>query len=217
MGSNEPPEDDHCTDTHVPSAAWTAWLANTMWYATSTRPRQAAQDRRPDRAGGSELRVSDAERGEVIDLLAKHFGEGRLDQQELDDRLQLAMSAKTRGDLSPLLADMPEATGKVAATAPSRWPQLRRDFVIPAPIVGALAALGALLLLSGTRFTGLGGFLLLSAVFLGRRYRRARARRLWHDHLHEHGTSHWHGPKGPVVTGPPPGHGHSPRYRNLGD
>lgn len=55
----------------------------------------------------SELRVSDAERHEVVDALSKHFADGRLDQTEFDERMGKAMSAKTRADLSGLLVDLP--------------------------------------------------------------------------------------------------------------
>lgn len=55
-----------------------------------------------------QLRVSDAERASVADRLSKHYGEGRLDQAEFDERLDRAMKAKTHGDLSGLLADLPE-------------------------------------------------------------------------------------------------------------
>jgi hypothetical protein len=54
------------------------------------------------------MRVSDADRAEVADRLAKHYGDGRLDQVEFDDRLDRAMRAKTRADLVVLLADLPE-------------------------------------------------------------------------------------------------------------
>ena len=54
-----------------------------------------------------QLRVSDAERASVADRLSKHYGEGRLDQAEFDERLDRAMKAKTHGDLSGLLADLP--------------------------------------------------------------------------------------------------------------
>lgn len=56
---------------------------------------------------GPDMRVSDAERSEVADILAKHFGEGRLDQAEFDERMQKAMAAKTRSDLAGLLTDLP--------------------------------------------------------------------------------------------------------------
>ena len=54
------------------------------------------------------VRVSDAERAEVADRLAAHFGEGRLNQAEFDERVAQAMNAKTRGDLSGLFDDLPE-------------------------------------------------------------------------------------------------------------
>jgi Domain of unknown function (DUF1707) len=57
------------------------------------------------------IRVSDAERTEVADRLAAHFGEGRLNQAEFDERVAQAMNATTRGDLSGLLDDLPEPEG----------------------------------------------------------------------------------------------------------
>jgi hypothetical protein len=65
------------------------------------------------------LRVSDAERQAVTDRLAEHFGDGRLDQAEFDERVGRAMSAKTRADLSGLFDDLPE-TGAPATPERSR-------------------------------------------------------------------------------------------------
>lgn len=59
--------------------------------------------------GGSSIRASDAERAEVTELLSKHYTEGRLDKAELDERMDQAMKAKTRGELSSLLADLPRS------------------------------------------------------------------------------------------------------------
>ena len=53
-----------------------------------------------------QMRVSDAERHEIADLLSKYFAEGRLDDVEFNDRLDKAMHAKTRGDLAGLLDDL---------------------------------------------------------------------------------------------------------------
>ena len=44
----------------------------------------------------------------MADRLAAHFGEGRLNQAEFDERVAKAMNATTRGDLSGLLDDLPE-------------------------------------------------------------------------------------------------------------
>jgi uncharacterized Tic20 family protein len=52
------------------------------------------------------LRVSDAEREPVVDRLQQAYAEGRLDAAELDMRLHLAMTAKTRADLDAVLYDL---------------------------------------------------------------------------------------------------------------
>jgi len=69
-----------------------------------------------DRAG---LRVSDAERDAVAAELAEHLKDGRLDTAEFDERVGGAVTAKTRGDLDRLLADLP----RPAPVPPpaSRW------------------------------------------------------------------------------------------------
>jgi hypothetical protein len=54
------------------------------------------------------MRVSDAERAEVADLLGRHYSDGRLDKQEFDERVARAMSAKTQGDLAGLFDDLPD-------------------------------------------------------------------------------------------------------------
>ncbi len=68
------------------------------------------------------MRVSDADRAEVADQLAQHYGEGRLDQAELDERLGRAMSAKTHADLAGLTADLPHLD---ARPSPARAPAPR--------------------------------------------------------------------------------------------
>ena len=84
---------------------------------------RAAARRRPWPVGGSQagqpdgnswdarpdLRVSDAERDAVVTELGEHFGQGRLDQAEFDERVTKALSARTRSDLGGLLADLPQA------------------------------------------------------------------------------------------------------------
>jgi hypothetical protein len=54
-----------------------------------------------------DVRASDAEREKVATALRDHAGDGRLDPEELDKRLDQAYAARTRGDLVPLLADLP--------------------------------------------------------------------------------------------------------------
>lgn len=57
----------------------------------------------------SRLRISDADRHQVSELLRRAAGEGRLDMEELDERLEAAYRAKTYGDLVPLTSDLPFA------------------------------------------------------------------------------------------------------------
>jgi DUF1707 SHOCT-like domain len=96
------------------------------------------------RAADASMRVSDAERAEVADELAQHYGDGRLDQAELDERLGRAMSAKTRADLAGLTDDLPEVKARPAARAsasPARpqaaapAPRPRRQWPRALPIV----------------------------------------------------------------------------------
>lgn len=68
---------------------------------------------------GADLRVSDAERAEVADLLSRHYSDGRLDEATFHERLDRAMGAVTQSDLAGLLADLPD-TGK--AQGPSQGP-----------------------------------------------------------------------------------------------
>ena len=70
--------------------------------------------------GQPDLRVSDAERSEVADRLAEHYGEGRLDQSEFNDRVEQAMRAKTRSDLAGLFDDLPDSEAPEVTTRPRR-------------------------------------------------------------------------------------------------
>lgn len=66
---------------------------------------------RQDQTRHDEMRIGDVERDAVMVALHDHFAAGRLDRAELDERLDAVLSAKTRGDLSRLVRDLPEPTG----------------------------------------------------------------------------------------------------------
>jgi Domain of unknown function (DUF1707) len=53
------------------------------------------------------LRVSHAERDQVVELLQEAAGDGRLTGDELDERVEAALAARTRADLDGLTADLP--------------------------------------------------------------------------------------------------------------
>lgn len=67
----------------------------------------------------SRLRISDADRHKVAELLRDAAGEGRLDLEELDERLEATYAAKTYADLVPITIDLP-AHGEQPATSAQR-------------------------------------------------------------------------------------------------
>jgi Flp pilus assembly protein TadB len=89
--------------------------------AQSSSPRMRTSSfRRRLSYGEPDLRVSDAERSEVTDRLAEHYGEGRLDQSEFNERVEQAMRAKTRSDLAGLFDDLPDSEAPEVTTRPRR-------------------------------------------------------------------------------------------------
>ncbi|HET9508515.1 MAG TPA: DUF1707 domain-containing protein [Gaiellaceae bacterium] len=89
--------------------------------------------------------ASDPERERVAEALREHATAGRLDPDELDERLGAAYAARRRADLLPLLADLP------APAAPR--PRARRrpapDF---APVLVLAAALVVIWALTGAGY-----------------------------------------------------------------
>ncbi|MFG2088360.1 MULTISPECIES: DUF1707 and DUF4870 domain-containing protein [unclassified Spirillospora] len=104
-----------------------------------------------------DLRVSDAEREPVIERLQDAYAEGRIDHDEFDLRMHLAMTAKTRNDLGALTRDLAPAPKQ--AHNPAAWdgePPTGEDrmlaaaahaVAVPTLFVGPLV----LMLLSGKR------------------------------------------------------------------
>ena len=61
--------------------------------------------------------ASDGDREQVAERLRAASAEGRLTAEELEERLERAFSARTAGELEPLVADLPAAE---RAPAPAR-------------------------------------------------------------------------------------------------
>jgi hypothetical protein len=87
-------------------------------------PAAAADEPSPQRGrlsklpgAGSDLRASDEERDHVAGILAEALALGRLTQEEHTERLEAVYAARTRGQLVPLTADLPEA-GETTQPAP---------------------------------------------------------------------------------------------------
>ncbi|MFD6171940.1 DUF1707 SHOCT-like domain-containing protein [Streptomyces coeruleorubidus] len=70
------------------------------------------------RTGGAlEMRASHEERDRIVDVLRVAAGDGRLTLEELDERLEAALSARTVGELALLTADLPEVVGEIPVEA----------------------------------------------------------------------------------------------------
>lgn len=78
-------------------------------YREARRPADDALQQDPG------LRASDEERESTVTLLREHGAAGRLDVEELEQRVGAAYSARTRGDLATLLDDLPRTRSVVAA------------------------------------------------------------------------------------------------------
>lgn len=74
------------------------------------------ENRSPD---PSQMRISDADRQQVAELLREAAGEGRIDLGELDERLEQTWSARTYADLVPITFDLqsPHAATPLAPQA----------------------------------------------------------------------------------------------------
>jgi hypothetical protein len=126
-----------------------------------------------------DLRVSDAERADVADRLGKHYGDGRLDQAEFDERVDQAMKAKTQSDLSGLFDDLP--LGEEDEELPLRRPRRRPNhrLLLIALVVVVVASLGSLPTLAFHPGWLLIGFLAVVILSLARSRDHHRDR---HDH-----------------------------------
>jgi hypothetical protein len=68
----------------------------------------------PGPAVTPQLRASHADRDRVVEVLRVAAGDGRLTAEELDERLEAALSARTLGELATLTADLPPPAGQEA-------------------------------------------------------------------------------------------------------
>src|SRR3954465_8638478 len=74
-----------------------------------------------------QLRISDSERHQGAEILREAAGEGRLDLDELDQRLEATYAARTYADLVPITLDLPthphqRPVARPAATSPQVVP-----------------------------------------------------------------------------------------------
>jgi hypothetical protein len=70
----------------------------------------------------NDLRASHEDRDRIVELLRVSAGDGRLSIDELGERVEAALTARTYGELESLVADLP-ATPGTAAGAPTAKPK----------------------------------------------------------------------------------------------
>jgi len=68
--------------------------------------------------GQGTLRASHADREQVAEVLRVAAGDGRLSPEELDERLERALTARTYDELATVIADLPAAGTAIAAAVP---------------------------------------------------------------------------------------------------
>jgi hypothetical protein len=105
-------------------------------------------------AGRGRLRASHADREQVIDVLKAAYVQGRLDRDELDERVGLTLAARTYADLAAIVHDIPWGA---ARPRPPRRPAAAIPAAAPPPASAARWALGGLFPVS-----------LIAATFLAR-------------------------------------------------
>jgi Domain of unknown function (DUF1707) len=90
--------------------------------ADPAQPGPARQE--PASSQAPALRVSDQERDQIAQVLQAAFAEGRLDDDEFDERMRAALTARTSADLEKLTADLPAGSPRPvsAALAPGHKP-----------------------------------------------------------------------------------------------
>ena len=81
--------------------------------------RPAPQETRRDPG----LRASDSDRESAVTVLREHGAAGRLDVEELEERVAGAYAARTHGELDALLSDLPPAVPARVAAPPDRQPE----------------------------------------------------------------------------------------------
>jgi hypothetical protein len=93
------------------------------------------------------LRISDDDRHHVAEILREAAGEGRIDLDELDERLEATYAARTYADLVPITHDLPAAGSQLPVRATPPLPA-------PAPLVAGAAEERHLAVLSGIERKG---------------------------------------------------------------
>jgi hypothetical protein len=123
-------------------------------------------------AGRAAIRASDADREHVAERLRRAAGEGRLRTEELEQRLETALVARTYGQLDSVLSDLPGRRLAVPAQALSRRP--RGVLGVTLAMLATLAVLVTVLFIATGVFAGWLLWVAFGFFFMRGRRRRGR-------------------------------------------
>jgi hypothetical protein len=116
-------------------------MCHSRRYVGYAPSREAEQP--PNRDPG--MRVSDAERESAVGVLREHGAAGRLDVEELEQRVGTAYAARTHGELQQLFHDLPTAPpAPRRPVAPTRHARLGHEWSAFAKLSFLLVAIWAL-------------------------------------------------------------------------
>ncbi|MGP3929596.1 DUF1707 and DUF4870 domain-containing protein [Nonomuraea sp. KM88] len=101
----------------------------------------------PGQVPPAQLRVTHQDREHVVEHVKAAYAEGRFDKLEFDDRLERAMTARTHGDLMPIMTEI-YGTQAVPQLAPPSAAEVRHERA-PESNERLGAALGHMVLLLG--------------------------------------------------------------------
>ena len=115
------------------------------------------------------LRASDAEREATADRLRQHHTDGRLDQDEFQERLDRCFAAKTVGELAELTRDLPDDPARHRAGGRTGFGLLGCLRMIPiVPIILAIVAIHLIFGVVGGLWIIIPLFFLASFMFFRR-------------------------------------------------
>jgi len=108
-------------------------------------------ERQPEHRDPSQLRISDDDRHSVAEFLRHAAGDGRIDLEELDERLEATYAAKTYADLVPITVDLPtQPIQSRPPGQPAKAPVLRE----PTSLVPAVSHSNSISVMSDTTRLG---------------------------------------------------------------
>ncbi len=122
----------------------------------------------------SHVRASDADREQIADRLRKAAAEGRLLAEELEQRIEATLKARTYGELDALVDDLPD--DRLAAARPRAVTRTSGAVgVLAVALVAAALVAVVALIVTGTIVAG-GAWILFGVWFFGCRGARCRSR-----------------------------------------